>query len=41
MTPDDRSARWLRIESLFHAALERSPAERTGYLAEACAGDDQ
>jgi eukaryotic-like serine/threonine-protein kinase len=30
---------WQRLEDLFHAALERPPAERAAFLAEAC-GDD-
>ncbi len=33
------SARWLRMEELFHAALERPMEERAGFLATA-AGDD-
>src|SRR5262245_24451594 len=33
--PDDLS----QIETLFHAALEREPAERAAFLAEACADD--
>jgi serine/threonine protein kinase len=28
--------RWTRIEALYHAALEKGPGERAGYLAEAC-----
>jgi eukaryotic-like serine/threonine-protein kinase len=36
MTPD----RWERVKELFDAALERSPEERSGFLVEACAGDD-
>ncbi|MCI0350703.1 MAG: hypothetical protein L0Z53_14865, partial [Acidobacteriales bacterium] len=28
-----------QIEDLFHAALEREPAERAAFLAEACADD--
>src|SRR5262249_30548382 len=28
-----------KIEALFHAALEREPAERAAFLAEACADD--
>src|SRR5262245_1083130 len=28
-----------QIEALFHAALEREPAERAAFLAEACADD--
>ncbi|HEY7336909.1 MAG TPA: protein kinase [Bryobacteraceae bacterium] len=31
--------RWARIESLYHAALGRAANERSGYLADACAGD--
>jgi serine/threonine protein kinase/tetratricopeptide (TPR) repeat protein len=31
--------RWARIESLYHAALELKPNERSEYLAYACAGD--
>jgi eukaryotic-like serine/threonine-protein kinase len=30
---------WPRVEELFHAALERVPAEREAFLAEACGGD--
>jgi len=33
-------ARWQKIESLLHAALERNLAERAAFLDEACAGDD-
>ena len=32
--------RWSRAERIFDAALDRPPAERAGFLAEACAGDD-
>ena len=31
--------RWRRIESLFHEALTKSPAERPGFLDTACSGD--
>src|SRR5947209_1029030 len=31
--------RWQRIQCLFEAAIERDPAERTSFLAQACAGD--
>ena len=31
--------RWPQIEALYHAALERPPAERAAWLAQACAGD--
>ena len=36
MKPADR---WQQIESLYHAALERQPAVRPAFLADACAGD--
>jgi serine/threonine-protein kinase len=32
--------RWRSIEELYHAALERTPAERTAFLADACHGDE-
>jgi serine/threonine-protein kinase len=35
----DRAARWAQVQEVFHAALERPPAERTRHLDEAC-GDD-
>src|SRR5215510_12497924 len=31
---------WQRINDLFNAALERDPAERPGFLAQVCAGDE-
>jgi serine/threonine-protein kinase len=31
--------RWQQVERLYHAALERTPAERTTFLDAACAGD--
>jgi uncharacterized RDD family membrane protein YckC/membrane-associated protease RseP (regulator of RpoE activity) len=36
MTPD----RWSEVERLYHAALERSVAERAAFLLDACPGDD-
>jgi len=36
MTP----ARWQEVERLYHAALDRPPAERATFLASAC-GDDR
>ena len=33
--------RWPQIEQLYLAALEREPRERTDFLAQACAGDDE
>ncbi len=35
MTP----SRWQEIESVYHAALKRPPAQRGAFLAEKCAGD--
>ena len=32
--------RWQRIESMYHAALGRVPEERSRFVAEACAGDE-
>jgi serine/threonine protein kinase/Tol biopolymer transport system component len=32
--------RWQQVKELFHAALERTPEERPGYLLKACAGDE-
>src|SRR5215510_8746106 len=34
------SDRWASIERLYHAALERDPAERAAFLDVACAGDE-
>ena len=31
--------RWAKIESLYHAVLNKEPSERSGYLARVCAGD--
>jgi len=36
MKPD----RWQKIEQVFHAALQRKPEERVGFLQETCAGDE-
>jgi len=36
MTPE----RWKRLEEIFHAARGRDAADRPGYLAEACGGDE-
>ncbi len=35
MTPE----RWLRIEEIYHAAREREPNSRAGFVTEACGGD--
>src|SRR5258705_4442472 len=32
---------WQQLKRLFHTALELGPAERTAFLIEACAGDEQ
>jgi eukaryotic-like serine/threonine-protein kinase len=31
--------RWFRIEQIYHAALERTPEQRSGFIAEACSSD--
>ncbi|HEY8560250.1 MAG TPA: protein kinase [Pyrinomonadaceae bacterium] len=36
MTPE----RWEQVTEIYHAALERDPAERRGFLETACAGDE-
>lgn len=36
---DMDASRWQRIESLFHAAIERPPDERSAFLQAACADD--
>ena len=36
MTPE----RWQRIETLYHQASDRAPADRSAFLATACAGDE-
>ena len=33
------ASRWKQIETLYHAALERAPAERPAFLQQACDGD--
>ena len=35
-----KSDRWQQIERLYHAALERKPAERAAFLDDGCGGDD-
>ncbi len=34
------SERWLKVKEIFHLALEQEPAQRSGFLADACAGDE-
>ena len=42
MEPEEQKAeRWQRIEQIYYAALECEPGQRTAFLAEACAGDDE
>ena len=33
------SARWQHIQHLYHAALERTPEQRAGFIAQACSSD--
>src|SRR5215467_3766514 len=35
------SERWQRVEALYHAALQRPRGERTAFLRDACAGDEE
>jgi serine/threonine protein kinase/Tfp pilus assembly protein PilF len=35
------SEQWKQLDKLLHAALERPPEERDGFLKEACAGDER
>src|SRR5688572_10884383 len=35
------SERWLQIEELYHAVLERAADQRATFLADACAGDHE
>src|SRR5690348_10130701 len=34
-----KAERWRQIDELFHAVLERPPAERSAFLENACKGD--
>src|SRR6185295_10264930 len=36
-----QAKRWQEIDRLFDALLDREPAERASFLADACAGDDE
>ena len=36
-----QSERWQQVERLYHSALERAPALRQAFLAEACGGDEE
>jgi eukaryotic-like serine/threonine-protein kinase len=33
--------RWHKVKELFHSALEREPSQRTAFLDQACAGDEE
>jgi serine/threonine protein kinase len=35
-----KSNRWQQVEQIFHAALQRKPEERAGFLEQTCAGDE-
>jgi hypothetical protein len=35
------SEQWKQLDKLLHAALQRPPEERDGFLREACAGDER
>ena len=34
------SEQWQQVQELFEAALERGPAERTAFVAQACGSDE-
>ena len=36
-----KNERWHQIERLYHSALTKHPSERSGFLVEACAGDEE
>ena len=36
-----KNANWSQVETIFHAALERTASERAAYLQEACGNDDE
>ena len=33
--------RWQQVERLYHTALAKHPSQRSGFLLEACAGDEE
>src|SRR5438270_2702528 len=37
MKPD----RWHKVKEIFHAALDRSPADRSAFVSDACHGDEE
>ena len=36
-----KNERWHQVERLYHSALTKHPSERSGFLVEACAGDEE
>ncbi|HEX7226595.1 MAG TPA: hypothetical protein VF353_02375, partial [Candidatus Binatia bacterium] len=36
-----KNERWQHVERLYHSALAKHPSERSGFLIEACAGDEE
>lgn len=36
-----KEERWREVERLYHSTLEKHPSERSAFLAETCAGDDE
>ena len=36
-----KNERWQQVEHLYHSALMKHPSERSGFLVEACAGDEE
>jgi len=37
MTPE----RWRQVQQIYHSTLEREESQRSSFLAEACAGDEE
>ena len=36
-----KNERWQQVERLYHSVLTKHPSERSGFLAEICAGDEE
>ena len=36
-----KEERWREVERLYHSTLEKHPSERSAFLAETCAGDEE
>jgi hypothetical protein len=36
-----KDERWVKVEQLYHSALDREPVEREAYVRQACEGDEE